>query len=86
MMPHNLDRVLDLCKKFNIHTYDIGASTTDGKVNIQVGEAKVIESAELPDLRAVWESTSVSLERLQCEKSCVDQEEQGNNMFIHTCT
>ena len=85
-MPHNLDRVLDLCKKFNIHTYDIGASTTDGKVNIQVGEAKVIESAELRDLRAVWESTSVSLERLQCENSCVDQEEQGNIMFVHTCT
>ena len=84
VMPNNLERVLELCKEYNIHTHNIGTSTRDNQVLVKVGETVVLEST-LITLRSIWESTSVSLERLQCESSCVYQEERGDShTYLHT--
>ncbi|MEQ2256087.1 hypothetical protein ILYODFUR_020730, partial [Ilyodon furcidens] len=48
----------------------------DAMVRVRVDGQEVLYES-LPDLRAVWESTSFQLERLQADELCVKQEEEG---------
>ena len=42
-------------------------------------------SERLPSLRALWESTSFQLERLQANEDCVKQEEEGLSRRTQPC-
>ena len=76
VMPNNLERVLELCKEI---TYTLTTSAPLQEITMSESWETVVLDSTLITLRSIWESTSVSLERLQCESSCVYQEERGDS-------
>jgi phosphoribosylformylglycinamidine synthase len=54
---------------------NVGYTTEDFSVNVTIGNTSYI-AQDMPSLRDIWEATSFSLEKLQCNPACVDQERE----------
>lgn len=76
ILPQNTSRVLELFSSSGLLAYNIGNVTEEKTVQIIVGNDLVINDS-MTSLRDAWESTSFSLEMLQCNPSCVKQEQEG---------
>lgn len=78
ILPHNVDRVLDILKQFEVPSYEIGQSIAYPRYDIvfSVGGTEVLRS-DMLELRMQWESTSFALEKLQCNSKCVIEEEKN---------
>mmetsp|Transcript_48791 Transcript_48791/g.89988 ORF Transcript_48791/g.89988 Transcript_48791/m.89988 type:complete len:1328 (+) Transcript_48791:58-4041(+) len=72
----DLDAAKRLFEAEGVPVQEIGATRTDNRVVVRVGGTQVLER-DVISLHAIWEATSFQLERLQCNPSCVDEEEEG---------
>ena len=78
VLPHNVERVMSIFTDAGVLAYRVGKSTAfpDHDIRVTVGDDCILTS-DMKTLRMIWESTSFSLERLQCKESCVAQEEKS---------
>jgi phosphoribosylformylglycinamidine synthase len=78
ILPHNVERVLEIFKQFDVPCYEIGNSLAYPRYDVvfSVGGTEVLRSNML-ELRMHWESTSFALEKLQCNSKCVLEEEKS---------
>ena len=54
----------------------IGCVRADGRVTLKVNDMQeLLLDADVCNLRDIWEGTSFALERLQCNPTCVDEEQ-----------
>jgi len=72
----DLERALEVFSEANVPCAVIGSTLEKPEVTIRVGGATVL-SADMRDLRDLWEATSFQLDRLQADPECVAQEEAG---------
>ena len=70
----DVDKVLAAYETAGVTARDVGASTSDGRAIVRVGDAVVVD-ASVADLRDSWEATSFALERLQSSEATVAAEE-----------
>jgi phosphoribosylformylglycinamidine synthase len=74
--PEDLEDVTTTFAHVGVPCEPIGRTLDNHAVRIAVGGEPVL-SADLRDLRDLWEATSFQLERLQADPECVVQEEAG---------
>ena len=72
--PDDLDHVIATYEAAGVTARDVGASTSDGRAVVRVGDAVAVDAA-VADLRDAWEATSFALERLQSSEATVAAEE-----------
>ena len=86
VLPQNLDRVLEVFGQADVPAYSIGKVLSEKSITVEVcqyiGQGDEQETVlalqrSMVDLRDLWESTSFSLELLQCNPQCVVQERDG---------
>ncbi|HUT23100.1 MAG TPA: phosphoribosylformylglycinamidine synthase [Sumerlaeia bacterium] len=74
--PEDEVRVVDAFRQRNVPCAPLGATTAEKTVCIRYGGREVL-SADMRDLRDLWEETSFQLDRLQANPDCVEQERTG---------
>jgi len=74
--PEDEVRVVDAFRQRNVPCAPLGATTAEKTVCIRYGGREIL-SADMRDLRDLWEETSFQLDHLQANPDCVEQERTG---------
>eukprot|EP00981_Chlorochromonas_danica_P000290 scaffold67_cov180-Ochromonas_danica.AAC.4 len=76
ILPENWPTVEALFHAKHVPIVVVGQTTAERTIKVKYGEEIVLEDS-VSRLRDVWESTSFALEKLQCNESCVLQEQSS---------
>lgn len=76
ILPENWPKVEALFHSKNVPIVVVGQTTAERTIRVKYGDEIVLEDS-VSRLRDVWESTSFALEKLQCNESCVMQEQSS---------
>ena len=76
VLSQNLSQVMAMFADNNVPCITIGTVTIDKQIKVKVGNTVVLDES-MTVLRDTWEATSFTLERMQCNPKCVDQEQAG---------
>eukprot|EP01035_Chromulina_nebulosa_P023482 gene23482-30441_t len=76
VLPQNVDRVLEIFKDQDVPASCIGQVQLSKNVKVDINGTTVLDRS-MCALRDIYESTSFSLELLQCNHQCVAQERDG---------
>ncbi|XP_076826117.1 phosphoribosylformylglycinamidine synthase-like [Clavelina lepadiformis] len=70
----DLEGVINEFKSCGVQAICVGKTVSNPKISVSFNAEKLFDNKPTSILRDIWESTTFMLEKLQCNKECVDSE------------